>query len=74
MRFVLFRAVRARPTIGAPRNTPTEVIDKLNREINTAITDPKIKEQLADLGSDVLALSPGHSEHHADPGRPTRLN
>ena len=44
--------------IGAPRNTPTEVIDKLNREINTALADPKIKAQLADLGSDVLALSP----------------
>ena len=44
--------------VGAPKATPAEVIDKLNREINTALADPKIKAQLADLGSDVLALSP----------------
>ena len=36
----------------------TEVIDKLNREINTALADPKIKAQLADLGSPALAGSP----------------
>src|SRR5204863_3928905 len=33
--------------IGAPRNTPVEVIDKLNKEINAAIADPKIKARLA---------------------------
>jgi len=44
--------------IGSPKNTPTEVIDKLNREINTALADPKIKAQLADLGSLALAGSP----------------
>jgi tripartite-type tricarboxylate transporter receptor subunit TctC len=44
--------------IGAPRNTPTEVIDKLNREINTALADLKIKEQLADLGAIVFANTP----------------
>ena len=44
--------------IGAPRNTPVEVIDKLNKEINDGLADPKIKARLADLGSDVLALSP----------------
>jgi tripartite-type tricarboxylate transporter receptor subunit TctC len=43
---------------GSPKSTPTEVIDKLNREINTALADPKIKAQLADLGSTVLAGSP----------------
>jgi tripartite-type tricarboxylate transporter receptor subunit TctC len=43
---------------GSPINTPTEVIDKLNREINTALTDPKIKAQLADLGSPPLVGSP----------------
>src|SRR5262245_20684315 len=36
--------------IGSPKSTPTEVIDKLNREINTALADPKIKAQLAGLG------------------------
>jgi tripartite-type tricarboxylate transporter receptor subunit TctC len=44
--------------IGAPRNTPVEVIDKLNKEINAGLADPKIKARLADLGADVLALSP----------------
>jgi len=36
--------------IGAPKNTPTEIIDKLNREVNAGLADPKIKERLADLG------------------------
>ena len=44
--------------IGAPKNTPTEIIDRLNREINTALADPKIKAQLADLGSTPLVGSP----------------
>jgi tripartite-type tricarboxylate transporter receptor subunit TctC len=44
--------------IGAPRSTPVEVIDKLNKEINAGLADPKIKARLADLGGDVLALSP----------------
>jgi tripartite-type tricarboxylate transporter receptor subunit TctC len=44
--------------IGAPRDTPVEVIDKLNKEINAGLADPKIKSRLADLGGTVLALSP----------------
>jgi tripartite-type tricarboxylate transporter receptor subunit TctC len=44
--------------IGAPRGTPTEIIDKLNREINAALADPKLKARFADLGGMVLALSP----------------
>ena len=36
--------------IGAPRNTPTEIVDKLNREINAALADPELKARLADLG------------------------
>jgi tripartite-type tricarboxylate transporter receptor subunit TctC len=44
--------------IGAPKNTPTEVIDKLNKEISSALADPKISRRLADLGGMVLALSP----------------
>jgi tripartite-type tricarboxylate transporter receptor subunit TctC len=43
---------------GSPKDTPTEVIDKLNKEINAALADPKIKAQLADLGSPALAGSP----------------
>ena len=45
--------------IGAPKNTPPEVINKLNKEINAALADPKIKARLADLGGTVLALSAG---------------
>src|SRR5262249_6502848 len=44
--------------LGAPKNTPTEIVDKLNREINAALADPKMKARLADIGGDVLALSP----------------
>jgi tripartite-type tricarboxylate transporter receptor subunit TctC len=36
--------------IGAPRNTPDEVIDRLNKEVNAALADPKLKARLADLG------------------------
>ena len=44
--------------IGAPRNTPTEIVDKLNAEINAGLADLKIKTQLAGLGATALALSP----------------
>ena len=44
--------------IGAPRNTPTEIVDKLNAEINAGLADPKIKAQLAGLGATALVLSP----------------
>jgi tripartite-type tricarboxylate transporter receptor subunit TctC len=44
--------------VGAPRNTPAEIIDKLNKEINAALADPKIKARLADLGATVLVGSP----------------
>jgi tripartite-type tricarboxylate transporter receptor subunit TctC len=44
--------------IGAPRNTPAEIVDRLNKEINAGLTDPKMKAQLADLGSSVLVGSP----------------
>ena len=38
--------------IGAPKNTPAEIVDKLNKEINAGLADPKIKARLADLGGD----------------------
>jgi tripartite-type tricarboxylate transporter receptor subunit TctC len=44
--------------IGAPRNTPIEIIDTLNREVNAILADAKMKARLADLGSTVLAGSP----------------
>ena len=36
--------------IGAPKNTPVEIIDRLNKEINAALGDPKVTAQLADMG------------------------
>jgi len=42
----------------APKNTPPEIIGKLNTEINTGLADPKLKARLADLGGMVLAGSP----------------
>ncbi|HEY8000045.1 MAG TPA: tripartite tricarboxylate transporter substrate binding protein, partial [Pseudolabrys sp.] len=44
--------------LGAPKNTPTEIIDKLNNEINAALADPKFKTRLADLDGTVLGGSP----------------
>ena len=44
--------------VGAPKNTPAEIIDKLNKEINAGLADPKIKARLADLGAQRLAGSP----------------
>jgi tripartite-type tricarboxylate transporter receptor subunit TctC len=44
--------------IGAPRNTPTGIIDKLNREINAALADPDFKARLAHLDGTALGGSP----------------
>ena len=44
--------------IGVPKSTPVEIVDKLNKEINRALVDPKIKTRLADLGGATLAGSP----------------
>jgi tripartite-type tricarboxylate transporter receptor subunit TctC len=44
--------------LGAPGNTPAEIVDKLNKEINAALSDSKIKARLADLGGTVLSGSP----------------
>ena len=48
--------------VGAPRNTPTEIIDKLNREINASLADPKLKEHFAELGVSVFPGSPADFE------------
>jgi tripartite-type tricarboxylate transporter receptor subunit TctC len=44
--------------VGAPRNTPATIIDKLNNEINTMLADPEMKARFADLGGTVLVGSP----------------
>jgi tripartite-type tricarboxylate transporter receptor subunit TctC len=44
--------------IGAPRNTPAEIVDKLNKQINAALADPTIKTRIADLGSVPMPTTP----------------
>lgn len=44
--------------VGAPKATPVVIVEKLNKEINAGLTDPKLKARLADLGGTVLAGSP----------------
>jgi tripartite-type tricarboxylate transporter receptor subunit TctC len=44
--------------IGAPKNTPAEIVAKLNKEINAALADSNIKSRLADLGNTVVPGSP----------------
>jgi len=48
--------------IGAPRNTPADIVDRLNREVNAGLADPKMKSRLADLGGTVLVGSPAAFE------------
>ena len=44
--------------VGAPKNTPAEIIDKLNREINAGLADAKLKARFAELGATVIPGSP----------------
>ena len=44
--------------IGAPKDTPAEIIGKLNQEVNAALSDPKIKARLVDLGGTIMPGSP----------------
>jgi len=44
--------------LGAPRNTPAEIVDRLNKEINAALVDPEFKAKLANLDGTVLGGSP----------------
>ena len=50
--------------IGAPKNTPTEIVDKLNNEINAAFADPRIKARIAELGATALTGSPADFGKH----------
>ncbi len=43
--------------VGAPKNTPAEIIERLNKEINAGLADPKLKARLADLGGMMLTGS-----------------
>jgi tripartite-type tricarboxylate transporter receptor subunit TctC len=44
--------------VSAPRNTPAEIVDKLNKEINAGLADPKIRARLAELGSAPMPMTP----------------
>jgi len=44
--------------VGAPKNTSAEIVDKLNKEINTVLADPKMRKRLAELGGTVLGGTP----------------
>ena len=48
--------------IGVRKSTPAEIVEKLNKEINAALSDPSIKARLADLGSTLFAGSPADLE------------
>jgi tripartite-type tricarboxylate transporter receptor subunit TctC len=45
-------------SVGAPKGTPVEIVDKLNKEINAGLADPKIAARLADLGATAFSGSP----------------
>jgi tripartite-type tricarboxylate transporter receptor subunit TctC len=44
--------------IGAPRNTPAEIVDQLNKEINAGLAHPRLKARFTDLGASVFLVSP----------------
>jgi tripartite-type tricarboxylate transporter receptor subunit TctC len=44
--------------IGAPKGTPAAIVERLNRENNAGLNDPKIKARLADLGGEPFVMSP----------------
>jgi tripartite-type tricarboxylate transporter receptor subunit TctC len=50
--------------VGVPKRTPTEIIDKLNKEINAGVADPKIRARLADLGGMAFPGSPADFGRH----------
>jgi tripartite-type tricarboxylate transporter receptor subunit TctC len=45
--------------VGAPRDISADIVDKLNREINAALAEPKIRARIAELGGTMFAASPG---------------
>jgi tripartite-type tricarboxylate transporter receptor subunit TctC len=53
--------------LGAPKNTPAEIVDKLHKEINAGLADPRLKARIAELGATVFVGSPGDfGKHIAD--------
>jgi tripartite-type tricarboxylate transporter receptor subunit TctC len=52
------RALAVTTATRSPKNTPVEIIDKINKEINLALADPKMKAQFADLGVEPMPMTP----------------
>ena len=52
--------------VGVPRNTPPEIIARLNREINATLADPKIKARFEGLGAATLQVSPAEFRKHIE--------
>jgi len=48
--------------IGVPKNSPAEIVEKLNREVNAILADPKMKGRLGDFGGIALPGSPANFE------------
>jgi tripartite-type tricarboxylate transporter receptor subunit TctC len=48
--------------VGVPKKTPTEIVEKLNKEINAAIADPKLKARFAELGAEPMKMTPAEFE------------
>ena len=44
--------------LGVPKNTPAEIVNKLNEATNAALADPKLKARLADLGVEPMPMTP----------------
>jgi tripartite-type tricarboxylate transporter receptor subunit TctC len=56
--FVTGYEVTAWYGVGVPRKTPTEIVEKLNREINAGLADLTLKERLAELGGSPMLMAP----------------
>jgi tripartite-type tricarboxylate transporter receptor subunit TctC len=48
--------------LGAPKETPADIVDKLNKEINSSLADPRLQARLAELGAAPLSGSPDDFE------------
>jgi tripartite-type tricarboxylate transporter receptor subunit TctC len=47
---------------GAPRSTPADIVNNLNREINAALAEPKMKVRIAELGATAAVMSPTEAD------------
>jgi tripartite-type tricarboxylate transporter receptor subunit TctC len=50
--------------VGAPKNTPAEIIDKLNREVNAGLADAKLRARFAELGAEPMPMTPADFSKH----------